>query len=370
MAKKKTPEDRFKALMQGDLIQQIRKKHGKNILTPADEFRIRAVHRIPTGVFFLDYALGGGFPAGKTNIVWGHKSTGKTAICLRTLGNAQKLCANCYSFPDAETGKCQCGKFRETICAFLDVEGSWDQEWATLHGVNTERVLLSVPEYAEQTLDIAEALLRSGDVDFLVIDSIAFLTPAKEIEESTAKALQAEQARVLGRGIRKFGAALNYMGNQTGRRPTIVFTNQIRMKVGLLFGNPETQPGGHAPGFSATTETKTWGGKYEMDDVTGRPIHVDMSFRIEKNKSAGAKIEGVWRLMLADTEIKRKGDVYEEPGMVEMGIKLGLIEKEGGGWQWQGEKYRSKSILVKKLVEEPGVKVQFAETLMSVLTAG
>jgi len=371
MAKKAKPsEDRFKALMQGDLIQKIRKKHGKNILTPADEFRIRSVSRIPSGIFFYDYALGGGFPAGRTNIVWGHKSTGKTAICLRTLGNAQKLCANCYTFPDAETGKCECGKFRETICAFLDVEGSWDQEWATLHGVNTERVLLSVPEYAEQTLDIAEALLRSGDVDFLVIDSLAFLAPSKEIEESTAKALQAEQARVLGRGIRKFGAALNYMGNQTGRRPTLLFTNQIRMKVGLLFGNPETQPGGHAPGFSATTETKTFGGKYEMDDVTGRPVYVDMGFRVEKNKSAGAKIEGEWRLMLADTTIKHKGEVYEEPAMVDMAIKIGLVEKEGNGWLWQGEKYRTKSLLVTAMVEDATMKNRLATTLMEVLTAG
>jgi len=363
--------DRFKALMASDLIAKIKKKHGANILTPADEFRIQRVPRIPTGIFFLDYALGGGgFPAGRTNIVWGHKSTGKTVICLRTMGNAQRLCANCYTFPDEETGKCQCGDFRETICSFLDVEGSWDQDWARLHGVNTERVILSVPEYAEQTLDIAEALLRSGEVDFLVIDSLAFLTPAKEIEESTAKALQAEQARALGRGIRKFVAALNHMGNVTGRRPTLIFTNQIRMKVGLLFGNPETQPGGYAPGFSATTEIKTFGGKYEMDEVTGRPIHVDMSYRVEKNKSAGAKIEGEWRLMLADTAIKKKGEIYEEPAMVDMGIKIGLVEKDGNGWVCLGEKYRSKALLVTAMVENAALKRQYGDTLMGVLTAG
>jgi recombination protein RecA len=363
--------DRFKALMQSELIAKIKKKHGTNILTPADEFTIQRVPRIPTGIFFLDYALGGGgFPAGRTNIVWGHKSTGKTVICLRAMGNAQRLCANCCTFPDEETGQCQCGDFRETICSFLDVEGSWDREWAQLHGVNTERVVLSVPEYAEQTLDIAEALLRSGEVDFLVIDSLAFLTPSKEIEESTAKALQAEQARVLGRGIRKFGAALNHMGNVTGRRPTLIFTNQIRMKVGLLFGNPETQPGGYAPGFSATTETKTFGGKYEMDEVTGRPIHVDMQYRIEKNKSSGAKVEGEWRLMLADTSIKKKGEVYEEPAMVDMGIKIGLIEKDGGGWTCLGEKYKSKALLITALVENAALKKQYGSTLMGVLTAG
>lgn len=365
-------EDRFKALMASKLIQSIQKEHGKNILTAAADFRYKKVHRIPTGIFFLDYALGGGgFPAEKANIVWGNKSTGKTVICLRALGNAQKMCANCYTFPD-EKGKCECGKFREHVCAYLDVEGSWDHEWAQLHGVDTERVILSVPEYAEQTLDIAEALLRSTEVDLIVIDSIAFLTPAKEIEESTGKALQAEQARVLGRGIRKFVAALNYVGNHEGRRPTLIFTNQVRMKVGLLFGNPETQPGGNAPGFMATTETKTYGGKYEMDDVTGRPLHVDMQFRVEKNKSSGAKIEGEWRLMLADTEVKKKGQIYEEPAMVEMGLKIGLVEKEGSGNTVTcfGTKYRSKSALVTTLIGEPELRKRYAGALMGVLTAG
>ena len=366
MAKKKKKEDRFQALATSDLLKKIRQDHGASILKPADEFRIQQVHRIPSGVFFYDYALGGGYPAGKISIVWGHKSTGKTALCLRTLGNAQRICSNCYTFPDAN-GKCECKKFRETVCAFLDVEGSWDQEWAQLQGVDTSRVLLSVPEYAEQTLDIAEALLRSKSVDFMVIDSLAFLTPAKEIEESTKKALQAEQARVVGRGIRKFVAAFNWLGNRTGRRPTLLFTNQIRMKLGVMFGSPETQPAGYGPGFSATTETRTFGGTYEMDDVTGKPLWVDMSFRVEKNKSAGAKVEGEWRLMLADTEIKKKGDVYEEPGMIEMGKRVGLVEKEGNGWTCFGEKYRSQSKLAVALAEDAELKKKFGEMLASVL---
>lgn len=367
-------ESRVDQLLASDLLKKIQKKHGKTILTKGQDFKIKRVPRIPTGIFFLDYALGGGFPAGRVNIIWGHKSTGKTAVCIRTLGNAQKLCANCCTrdYMDPETGEvheCFCGDYREPVCAYLDVEGTWDHEWAEVMGVDTSKMLLSVPEYAEQTLDIAEALLRSGEVDFLVIDSIAFLTPSKEIEESTGKALQAEQARVLGRGIRKFVSALNYMGNHYGRRPTVLFTNQIRMKIGLLFGNPETTSGGHAPGFSATTEVKTYGGKYEMDDVTGRPLHVDLSFRVEKNKSSSARIEGEWRLMLADTDVKSKGDVYEEPGMVEQAIKIGLVEKEGNGWTCLGEKYKSKSLIAQKLMTDPEFKKLFGDALLRVLTA-
>lgn len=365
--------DRFQALLASDLLKKIRKKHGKSILSAADDFNIQRVPRIRTGIFFLDYALGGGFPAGRVNIVWGHKSTGKSAIMQRALAHAQRLCANCYiETYDPETGEyaCACGEFREHVCAYLDVEGTWDQEWAKTMGINTDRVLLSIPEYAEQTLDIGEALLRSGEVDFLVIDSLAFLTPAKEIEESSGKALQAEQARVLGRGVRKFVAALNWLGNQTGRRPTIMFTNQIRMKLGVMFGNPETQPGGFGPGFSATTEVKTYGGKYEMDEITGRPIHVDLSFRVEKNKSSGAKVEGGWRLMLADTEVKRKGQIYQEPSMMEMGKKIGLVEKSGNGWECLGEQYKAQSLLTKRMVEDADFFRTYSTALMTVLTAG
>jgi len=363
------PDDRFKALLNSELIASVRKKYGKNILSVADELRLRKLPRISTGAFFLNYALGGGFPWGRTSIVWGHKSTGKTVICLRTLGNAQKMCSSCYTVPDEETGKCECGNFTETVCAYIDPEGSWDRDWARLHGVNTERVLLSIPEYAEQTFDIAEALLRSGNIDFMVIDSIAFMTPAKEIEEKTSKVLPGEQARVMGRGVRKFVAAFNNLENTLGRRPTLLFTNQIRMKIGLLFGNPETQPGGHAAGFSATTEVKTFGGKYEMDEVTGRPMHVTMGFRVEKNKSFDAKIEGEWRLMLADSTLHKRGSVYEEEAMVNMGIKLGLVEKKGNGWTCLGENYRTKSLLSTTIASTPELKKKYGGILMEILTS-
>lgn len=366
-------ESRFEKLLASDLLKKIRKKHGKAILTRADDHRIQTVPRISSGIFFLDAALGGGFPAGLINIVWGDKSTGKSAICAKTMAQAQKVCANCYTGEvtdeEGEVHLCGCGEFREHVCAFLNVEGTWDPDWWRALGVDTDKVLYSQPEYAEQTLDIAEALLRSGEVDFLVIDSIAFLTPAKEIEESSGKALQAEQARVLGRGIRKFTAALNWMGNHTGRRPTVMFTNQIRMKLGVMFGNPETQPGGKASGFSASTEVKTWGGKYSMDDVTGKPLYADMSFRVDKNKTSGAKMDGEWRLMIAETEHKTKGSVHEEPRMVDVGIKIGLVEKSGNGWECFGEKYRAKSLLVKRLLEDAEFKQNYGDALMTVLTA-
>lgn len=363
-------QTRLEKLMAGELIASIVKTHGKSIITKASEAKITSCHRIPTGIFELDYALGGGFPAGRVNIAWGMKSSGKTTMLTRALGQSQKMCANCYGFLNPESGKCGCKRFREHVCGFLDVEGTWDNEWAALQGVDVTKLLLSTPEYAEQTLDIAEALIRSTEVDLLVIDSIAFLTPSKEIEESSAKALQAEQARALGRGFRKFVSAINFVGNKTGRRPTMLFTNQVRHKIGLLFGNPETQPGGFAPGFAATTETKCWSGKYEMDETTGKPISVELNFRIEKNKSSGAKMEGKYSLMLSDTPQKKKGQIYDEPDIVELALKLGMIEKVSNQqWTMLGESYRGKSLIVQKMCDDPTFKLGVTNSLLTVLVA-
>jgi recombination protein RecA len=181
-SEKKPEEDVIGQVLANELLAKLAKKHGSSIFKKASEYGVEQLPRIPTGIFLLDYALGGGFPVGRVNLVYGHKSSSKTTTVLKAVGNAQKMCANCYSFPD-EAGKCKCKKFRECVAAYIDVEGTWDAKWAALHGVDLSRLIISVPEYAEQSLDIAEGLVLSGKVDVIVLDSIAFLTPAKEIEE-------------------------------------------------------------------------------------------------------------------------------------------------------------------------------------------
>jgi len=352
-----------------DIVKKVKKKHGANLVRKATDARIAKDYRIPVGPFMMDYCMGGGLAGGGSNIIWGHKSTGKTVICTKAVGNFQKMCASCFSFPN-DAGKCECKKPpREPIIAYMNAEGSWDSAWAAMHGLNEAKLIMSKPEFAEQALDITEAHLRSGEVDLVVIDSIAFLTPAKEIEESTGKALQAEQARVVGRAIRKFNAAINYCGNRWGRRPTLIYTNQLRHKLGVMFGSPDTQPGGFAPGFAASMEVRTSGGKYLMDEVTGQPIHVDMKFKIEKNKVSNAKMEGVWRLMLTDTETRVKGEVADEEDLIETGARVGLITGSGSAWECLGEKYRGKSKVTERLMKEREFKLQYQEALLRVLTA-
>lgn len=364
----KPRSERLSKLLSSELIEKIRKKNGDTILMRASDLKVVNRPRIPTGIFQLDYGLGGGFPQGLTSTVYGNKSSGKTTTLLRAIKNAQNMCSECHRYLTDEEWGCQCKKPREYVIAYLDVEGTLDIPWAKSIGVDTERMAISIPEYAEQALDIGEALLRSGEVDILVLDSIAFLTPQKEIEESIEKDMMGVQPRIVGRGIRKFTAAANGVGNETGRRPTIFFTNQIRMQLGVMFGNPETQPGGRAPGYAAATETKLWAGKYEMDESTKKPVHVDINFRIEKNKTAGAKMEGDFRLYTSDTPDKKMGDVADEMAIIDHGERIGVITRSGG-YQCIGETFRVKADLEKRLAQDPVFKAKVWHTVMPMILA-
>lgn len=361
--------DRLSSLLASELFGKIQKKHGESIIMRASDVKVQQRPRIPTGIFMLDYALGGGFPVGMPSTVYGPKSASKTTTLLHAIKNAQRMCSECYRYKgyDAEWA-CQCKKPRDFVTAYLDVEGTLDLPWAGSIGVDTSQMILSIPEYAEQTFDIAEALVRSGECDILVIDSIAYLTPQKEIEESIEKDMMGVQPRIVGRGIRKFVAASNGMGNETGRRPTIFFTNQIRMMLGVMFGNPETQPGGKSPGYAAATETKLWPGKYEMSEDTGKPLNVDINFRIEKNKTSGAKMEGSYKLSTADTPLKKKGDIIDEGQLLEWAEKIGVVQR-AGGYQCNGETFRVKADLEQRLSADPGFKMKLWQHAMPLLLA-
>lgn len=361
-------EPRTSKVLVGDTVAAIRKKFGKNLLVTASDERVRTAHRIPSGVFQLDWALGGGWQAGRFHTAYGLKSVGKTTLMLRTIAEAQKLCALCFS-PKDEAGKCSCGSFRETVCAFIDVEGAFDAAWAKRLGVDTDKLIYSRPEYAEQSLDIFEALIREGDVDHIVLDSIAFLTPLAEIQESVSKETMAVQARIMGKGTRKLVSALTHIKNEIGRSPTVFFTNQIRLKTGLVFGSPDVQPGGLASQFANTSEVRLRAGKVEMDEVTGKPRHALINFKVEKNKSSVPMMEGEFRLILADTETKKIGDLYEEDVMVELGQKFGLVEGAGASWSCLGETYPGKSPIERRLLTDQAFREIYKDALMKILLA-
>ena len=354
---------RLKELLGGPVVKKIHKAHGKGILDRASAFDSGPCPRIPTGIFMLDYALGGGWAVGNVNVSWGHKSSTKTTTYLRSIANAQKMCRGCWKFRP-----CGCDREEAPLVCFLDVEGTLDKTWAKRMGVDLDELGYSKPEYAEQTLDIAEALIRNG-ADVLCLDSLAFLTPSKEIEQSVAKETVGLQARLIGKGTRKFVAAINTVGNETGMPPTLLFTNQVRMKVGVMFGNPETQPGGLANGFASAIEVKLGAGKYEMDEILGQPVAAEFRYRVEKNKVSAARMQGEFKMYMADTEFRKVGDPMNEADMVSMGEKIGLVEGSGSSWSALGEKYKGKSKITQRLLEDPEFYAKMYAALMTILLA-
>jgi len=370
----KTPEkteNRSTRTMAADVVAKLQKKHGKHIVQLASEVPAMDVTFIPTGIFGLDYALGGGFAAGRVHVVYGQKSSCKTSVVCKTIASVQNRCATCQGVR-GESGKCKCGEYREGVVAYLDVEGTYDKTWAARLGVDNSRLLFTRPEYAEQAIDVADALMRSGECDLLCIDSIAFLSVAKELEESAEKIGVGDQARLMGKGIRKFTAALNWLANEhKGRKPTLLLVNQLRMKVGLMFGNPEVQPGGLAHGYAASTETLFRSGKYTMDESTDRPLFADFHFKVDKNKTATPKVEGDFRLQLSDTEHKKMGESADEGFIVKMSEKYGLLERQGksGSITFCGKQFSKLDAVEQALVEDKVLYTQATEALMTILLA-
>jgi recombination protein RecA len=353
------------ALLSSDIIAATMKTYGKKTLIQGSEIKARKVRRIPTGIFPIDFALEGGWAQGGVHTLIGHKSSCKTTALYSTFGEAQKMCAECWMYMD----RCICKRPREPVIAYIDVEGALDAAWASRF-CDLDKVLISVPEYAEQTLSIGEALLRSGKCDILAIDSIAFLTPAKEIEEAIEKDLMGQQARVLGKGVRKFTAALNSVMTDTGKRPTLFFTNQIRMKIGVMFGNPETTPGGLAPGFMSWTEMKMKTGKFKMDELGERPLYADFGFSLDKSKSSTAKVGYDFRMMLSDSESKSLGDFYYEDFILDHAERLGLVSGGGTSWKILGESFGKKSEIEKRLVADPIFKRMVTDVLLKSVQQG
>jgi RecA/RadA recombinase len=387
--------DRATKLYEGKTIASILKEHGQGIIMRADDERANHTDFIPSQILSLDRALGGGFWVGGVHTLWGHKSSGKTTTLLRTIGSAQQMCGNCWSFAvfHDENGeifkepKClKCGKYRDVVAAYINVEGTWDPKWVDAHGVIRSRLMYSVPEYAEQALDISEAILRTGELDILAIDSLAFLTPEKEIEASTSKDLMGAQPRAVAKGIRKFVAAVNMCGNR-GRRPTIFFTNQIRMKIGMVFGNPETLPAGLAPGFAAATEVKFSVGKVNTVNADGskdsedddkkkseiglkRPVSVDIPFKVEKNKTGVPKLDGFYTLLLASTELKKKGDVDDEHVVMAEAQRFKLIAKNGKGYECCERKFGTLKEIEETCIKDPTFKRTLSSQVLTMLLAG
>ncbi|WP_433375459.1 recombinase RecA [Streptosporangium sp. CA-115845] len=292
--------DREKALETA--LAQIERQFGKgSIMRLGDETRA-PIEVVPTGSIALDVALGiGGFPRGRIIEVYGPESSGKTTIALHAVANAQR---------------------GGGIAAFIDAEHALDPEYAQKLGVDTDALLVSQPDTGEQALEIADMLIRSGAVDLLVIDSVAALVPKAEIEGEMGDSHVGLQARLMSQALRKVAGALNNTGT------TAIFINQLREKIGVMFGSPETTTGGKALKFYASVRLDIRRIETLKDgtEAVGNRTRV----KVVKNKMAPP-------FRVADFDILYGVGISREGGLIDMGVEHGFVRKSGAWYTYEGD---------------------------------
>ena len=294
--------DKSKAL--DAALSQIERAFGKgSIMKLGKNEQVVEIETISSGSLGLDIALGiGGLPKGRIVEIYGPESSGKTTMALHTVAEAQKSGG---------------------ICAFVDAEHALDPVYARKLGVNLEDLLISQPDTGEQALEIADTLVRSGAIDILVIDSVAALTPRAEIEGEMGDSLPGLQARLMSQALRKLTASISRSNTM------VIFINQIRMKIGVMFGSPETTTGGNALKFYASVrlDIRRIGAVKDRDEVVGNQTRI----KVVKNKLAPPFKQVEFDIMYGEG-VSKTGE------LIDLGVKSGIVEKSGAWFSYNSER--------------------------------
>src|SRR5690242_21413382 len=314
-------------------ITSITKAYGEgSIMRLGDAHALKQIQVIPTGALAVDLALGvGGLPRGRVVEIFGPESSGKTTLMLHVIANAQK---------------------NGGLAAFIDAEHALDPAYAKRLGVNLDDLLVSQPDSGEEALSIVETLARSNALDVIVVDSVAALVPKAELEGEMGMATMGMQARLMSQALRKLTAVL------ARAKTTCVFTNQMREKVGVMFGNPETTPGGQALKFYASVRIDIRR-KDTLKDAAGNAVGNHARVKIVKNKVAPPFAE-------AEFDIIYNHGIDKEGSIIEVGIENGAVEKKGAWLQFNGELIgQGKEAARKTLIEKPELAKKIVEAILA-----
>lgn len=297
-------------------VDQIEKQFGRGSIMRLGEAHAVNVETISTGSISLDLALGGGIPKGRVIEIYGPESSGKTTVCLHAVAEAQK---------------------NGGTAAFIDAEHALDPAYAKRLGVDTDSLLISQPDSGEQALEILETLVRSNAVDIIVIDSVAALVPQAEIEGDMGDAHMGLQARLMSQALRKLTGIISRT------KCTVIFVNQLRMKIGIMFGNPETTTGGNALKFYASVrmDIRRISQIKQGDNIIGNHCRV----KVVKNKIAPPFREAEFDIMYNEG-ISREGDV------IDLAVAKEVVVKSGAWYEYEGEKIAQGREAAKKYLKE------------------
>jgi recombination protein RecA len=312
-------------------ISSITKAYGDgSIMRLGDNFQLK-IDVIPTGALALDLALGvGGLPRGRVVEIYGPESSGKTTLMLHAIASAQKAGG---------------------LAAFIDAEHALDPQYAKKLGVNLDELLVSQPDSGEEALSICETLARSNALDIIVVDSVAALVPKSELEGEMGMATMGMQARLMSQALRKLTAILSKA------KTTCVFTNQLREKVGIMFGNPETTPGGKALKFYASVRLDIRR-KDTIKDPSGAAVGSNVKVKVVKNKVAPPFTE-------AEFEIIFNHGINKEGSIIDVATTAGVVEKKGAWLQFNGELIgQGKEAARASLVEKPELAQKIVAAIM------
>ena len=330
---KMASSEKLKALQA--TMEKIEKNFGKGSIMKMGDDSVEQVEVIPTGSIALNVALGvGGYPRGRIIEIYGPESSGKTTLAIHAIAEAQKAGG---------------------IAAFIDAEHAFDRFYAAKLGVNIDDLYISQPDNGEQALEIAEQLIRSSAIDIIVIDSVAALTPKAEIEGDMGDSKMGLQARLMSQALRKLTAAINKTNT------TCIFINQLRDKIGVMFGNPETTTGGNALKFYASVrlDIRSIGKLKDGDEIKGNQVRV----KVIKNKVAPPFRKAEFDIMFGQG-ISRSGEI------IDLGSELNIIKKSGSWYSYNDTKLGQGRDAAKQCVEDnPELADELSELIFEALKA-
>jgi len=300
------------------LVDVYQAKLGERVVSVGAEHE--DTERIPTGLFELDLALGGGFPKGRPSIIFGPESSAKTSIMLKAMASHQRI-------------------WPHEVCVFVDLEHAFDPDWARKMGVDVDRLVVVRPGYAEQAVDMIESFMYADDVGFVGVDSLAAMVTAQELESSADKAQPGGASIVVGKLCRKAAQALQQAWKDD-RHLTVCYINQVRMKVGVMFGSPEVLPGGNAQLFHSHLTLRVYG-KNEVDESVSKviPVKKAVTFVIKKWKVPIYSVSGKCKIVTYAPDGVGVGRSDDWETVLSYMRELGMIEKSNKRWKMLGEEY-------------------------------